>query len=138
MLKGLRNVPSFSSVQGMLFSNVPVRVPFSKSTILKICWQKMCHFRVSLSATFFTVFRMYRNRVNAVHTLIIIACLPTVTLSIFDHTSLLCFPSLSSILCIQIVPWLIWNICIKPFELNILKRKHYLHFLTFKAMIGNC
>ena len=29
------------------FQNVPVRVPFSKSTVFKICRQKMCRFRVN-------------------------------------------------------------------------------------------
>ena len=29
------------------FPNVPIRVPFSKSTVFKICRQKMCHFRVN-------------------------------------------------------------------------------------------
>ena len=29
------------------FQNVPVRVPFSKSTVIKICRQKMCRFRVN-------------------------------------------------------------------------------------------
>ena len=29
------------------FQNVPVRVPFSKSTVSKICRQKMCRFRVN-------------------------------------------------------------------------------------------
>ena len=29
----------------MLFPKVPVRVPFSKSTVFKICRQKMCRFR---------------------------------------------------------------------------------------------
>ena len=29
------------------FQNVPVRVPFSKSTVLKMCRQKMCRFRVN-------------------------------------------------------------------------------------------
>ena len=49
------------------FKNVPVRVPFSRSTVFKICRRKMCRFRVngSLSVTFFTVFRMCRHLVNA-------------------------------------------------------------------------
>ena len=29
------------------FQNVPVRAPFSKSTVFKICRQKMCRFRVN-------------------------------------------------------------------------------------------
>ena len=29
------------------FPNVPIRVPFSKSTVFKICRQKMCRFRVN-------------------------------------------------------------------------------------------
>ena len=29
------------------FQNVPIRVPFSKSTVFKICRQKMCRFRVN-------------------------------------------------------------------------------------------
>ena len=29
------------------FQNVPIRVPFSKSTVFKICRQKMCGFRVN-------------------------------------------------------------------------------------------
>ena len=29
------------------FQNVPVRVPFSKSAVFKICRQKMCRFRVN-------------------------------------------------------------------------------------------
>ena len=29
------------------FQNVPIRVPFSKPTVLKICRQKMCRFRVN-------------------------------------------------------------------------------------------
>ena len=29
------------------FQNVPVRAPFSKSTVFKICWQNMCRFRVN-------------------------------------------------------------------------------------------
>ena len=29
------------------FQNVSVRVPFSKSTVFKICRQKMCHFRAN-------------------------------------------------------------------------------------------
>ena len=29
------------------FQNVPIRVPFSKSTVFKICQQKMCRFRVN-------------------------------------------------------------------------------------------
>ena len=29
------------------FQNVPIRVPFSKSAVFKICWQKMCRFRVN-------------------------------------------------------------------------------------------
>ena len=29
------------------FQNVSVRVPFSKCTVFKICWQKMCRFRVN-------------------------------------------------------------------------------------------
>ena len=29
------------------FQNVSVRVPFSKSTVFKLCRQKMCHFRVN-------------------------------------------------------------------------------------------
>ena len=29
------------------FQNMSVRVPFSKSTVFKICRQKMCHFRVN-------------------------------------------------------------------------------------------
>ena len=31
----------------MLFPKVPVRVPFSKSTVFKMCRQKMCRFRVN-------------------------------------------------------------------------------------------
>ena len=31
----------------MLFPNVLVIVPFSKSTVFKICRQNMCHFRVN-------------------------------------------------------------------------------------------
>ena len=30
-----------------LFQNVPIRVPFSKSTVFKICRQRMCRFRVN-------------------------------------------------------------------------------------------
>ena len=50
------------------FQNVPVRVQFSKSTVFKMCRQKMCRFVSTggLSATFFTVFKMCRHRVNAV------------------------------------------------------------------------
>ena len=29
------------------FQNVPIRVPFSKSTVFKICRQKVCRFRVN-------------------------------------------------------------------------------------------
>ena len=29
------------------FQNVPIRVPFSRSTVFKICRQKMCRFRVN-------------------------------------------------------------------------------------------
>ena len=29
------------------FQNVPIRLPFSKSTVFKICRQKMCRFRVN-------------------------------------------------------------------------------------------
>ena len=29
------------------FQNVPMRVSFSKSTVFKICWQKMCRFHVN-------------------------------------------------------------------------------------------
>ena len=50
--------------------NVLARVLFSKSTVFKICRQKMCRFRVNgrggLSITFFTVFKMSRHRVNTV------------------------------------------------------------------------
>ena len=48
--------------------NVPVRVPFSKSTVFKICRQKKCRFRVNGRPIrgFFAVFKMYRHRLNAV------------------------------------------------------------------------
>ena len=47
--KSIENVllSSFSNVHTMLFPNVLVIVRFSKSTIFKICRQKMCRFRVS-------------------------------------------------------------------------------------------
>ena len=50
------------------FQNVPIRVPFSKSAVFKICRQKMCRFRVNRrpSVEFFTVLKMCRHRVNAV------------------------------------------------------------------------
>ena len=38
---------SSSSDYAMPFQNVPVRVLFSKSTVVKICRQKMCRFRVN-------------------------------------------------------------------------------------------
>ena len=50
------------------FKFIPVRVPFSKSTVFEICRQKMCRFvwTGGLSVTFFTVFKICRHRVNAV------------------------------------------------------------------------
>lgn len=46
------------------FQNVPVRIPFSKSTILKIC---MCRFRWAggISVIFFTVFKLCLYRIKA-------------------------------------------------------------------------
>ena len=38
---------SFSIVYTIPFLNMPIRVPFSKPTVFKICRQKMCRFRVN-------------------------------------------------------------------------------------------
>ena len=48
--------------------SVSVRVPFSKSTVFKICRQKCAVFvwAGGLPVEFFTVFKMCRHRVNAV------------------------------------------------------------------------
>ena len=37
----------FQVFTGCSFQNVPVRVPFSKPTVFKLCRQKMCRFRVN-------------------------------------------------------------------------------------------
>ena len=37
----------FQAFRRCSFQNVPIRVPFSKSTVFKICRQKMCRFRVN-------------------------------------------------------------------------------------------
>ena len=49
------------------FQNVPVRAPFSKSTVFEIYRQRMCRFvwTGGLSVTFFTVFKIRRHHVNA-------------------------------------------------------------------------
>ena len=50
------------------FKFILVRVPFSKSTVFKICRQKMCRFRVNGMPirNIFHRFQMCRHRVNAV------------------------------------------------------------------------
>ena len=47
--KSIENVlfDHFSVLTRCCFQNVPVRVPFSRSTVFEICRQKMCRFRVN-------------------------------------------------------------------------------------------
>ena len=57
------------------FQNEPIRVPFSKSTVFKICRQKNVPFSCGgLSVEFFTVFKMCWHRVNAVFVCYFFAC----------------------------------------------------------------
>ena len=43
------------------FKFIPVRVPFSKSTVFEICRQKMCRFRVNDGRPFRHIFHRFQN-----------------------------------------------------------------------------